>query len=113
MSSLFLSHPYVIVFEFEIGAREPAEILKTRDYHLAHHIFDWIAQRERDNYDEYGSGRWEWTLSLYHPEPPDQFEELTFVVESMVGKPVFTYSVVSTAMRRRFLSLRELEGLDD
>ncbi len=112
---------YVVTLEYDPTVKIRAEVFKTTDRDIAHGIFDLLATRQRDYFKKYGRGKYEWFVSLYDRRLGDEYSELkagddggpAVRRDGSFARIVYTYEIVTSAMRRRFLSLRELEGLDD
>lgn len=109
---MIFSEPYRVVLQF--GEHIPAEIFVTRCKAYAEGIFKMIADSKRAQFEREGRSNLDWSLSLYRPAPADSFEALTF----RDGDAIRTWQYQphrddTQAYRERFLSARELEGLDD
>jgi hypothetical protein len=110
----YLSEGYLLVFEYEKKALRRAEVWNIFDYRIARDTFDLIANLQREQFKLYGAGQYDWNLSLYDLDAHEaEIEELTF----SYGKPgaweEYVCGIKTTAMRRRYIGLRELDGRDD
>lgn len=109
---MIFGNPYRVVLQF--GEHIPAEIFVTRCKAYAVGIFEMIAASKRAQFEYEGPGSLDWSLSLYRPAPANSFEALTF----RDGDTIRTWQYQphpddTQVYRERFLSARELEGLDD
>ncbi len=111
MAKTWRKDPFIIVLEWGEEAHAPAEIVRIRDYRIAHQVFDLFADEMRWKTTMYGQPlRGSWSLSLYDPHAGYEFRHLRQYTRGMTETDdnMYTWGVETDALRRRSLDMEDL-----